>query len=120
MKLYIDLGEVKNMARVRLNGKEVGVVWTNPWKLDISTLVRSKNNLLEIEVANLWVNRLIGDEFLPDDGIQQGTWPDWIKNREKRPSKRFTFTTYKHYSRDSPLEKSGLLGPVTLRIKNRN
>lgn len=90
-------GEVKNMARVKLNGKEVGIVWTNPWKLDISALVRRKNNLLEIEVANLWVNRLIGDENLPDDGIRQGEWPDWILRKEKRPSKRYTFTTYKHY-----------------------
>jgi hypothetical protein len=114
-KIYVDLGEVKNMARVKLNGKEVGIVWTNPWKLDISALVRSKNNLLEIEVANLWVNRLIGDENLADDGIRQGEWPDWILRKEKRPSKRYTFTTYKHYSADSPLEKSGLLGPVTIR-----
>lgn len=119
-KIYVDLGDVKNMARVKLNGKEVGIVWTNPWKLDISALVRSKNNLLEIEVANLWVNRLIGDELFPDDGIQQGSWPDWITKGEKRTSKRFTFTTHKHYSRNSPLEKSGLLGPVTIRTTNRN
>jgi hypothetical protein len=78
-------------------------------------MVKSKNNLLEIKVANLWVNRLIGDENLPDDGIRQGKWPDWIIRREKRPGKRYTFTTYKHYSADSPLEKSGLLGPVTIR-----
>lgn len=118
-KFFVDLGEVKNMARVRLNGKEVGVVWTNPWKLDISALVKSQHNLLEIEVANLWVNRLIGDELFADDGIQQGRWPDWITNREKRTSERFTFTTHKHYSADSPLERSGLLGPVTIKTFNK-
>ncbi|SFL53161.1 alpha-L-rhamnosidase [Porphyromonadaceae bacterium KH3CP3RA] len=114
-KYYIDLGDVKNMAQVKLNGKDAGTVWTYPWKLDVTSLVKSKNNLLEIKVANLWINRLIGDENLPDDGIRQGEWPDWIVRKEKRPGKRYTFTTYKHYSADSPLEKSGLLGPVTIK-----
>jgi hypothetical protein len=112
------------MAQVKLNGKDAGTVWTYPWKLDITSLIKSKNNLLEIKVANLWINRLIGDENLPDDGIRQGEWPDWIIRREKRPGKRYTFTTYKHYSADSPLEKSGLLGPVTTKrsvtYKNHN
>lgn len=114
-KYYIDLGDVKNMAQVKLNGKDAGTVWTYPWKLDVTSLVKSKNNLLEIKVANLWVNRLIGDENLPDDGIRQGEWPDWIVRKEKRPGKRYTFTTYKHYSGDSLLEKSGILGPVTIK-----
>ncbi len=116
-KYYVDLGDVKNMAQIKLNGQDAGIVWTYPWKLDITSLVKSENNFLEIQVANLWINRLIGDEKLPDDGIQQGQWPDWIINQEKRPSERYTFTTYKHYSADSPLQKSGLLGPVTIKGK---
>ena len=94
-QLYLDLGKVKNMARVRLNGHDLGVVWTAPWSVDITKAVKSKGNQLEIEVVNLWPNRLIGDEQLPDD-------------------KRYTFTTNKHYKKDSPLQESGLLGPVTV------
>jgi hypothetical protein len=60
--LYLDLGNVKNMARVTLNGKDLGIVWTAPWHVDISGAVQAKNNDLKIEVINLWPNRLIGDE----------------------------------------------------------
>ncbi len=114
-KYYIDLGDVKNLAQVKINGKDAGILWTYPWKLDITPWVKSKNNLLEVKVANLWVNRLIGDEKLPYDGIQHGQWPDWIVDKEKRPSERYTFTTYRHYSAESPLQPSGLLGPVTIK-----
>lgn len=114
--VYIDLGEVKNMARVKINGKEAGILWTNPWKLDISSLVKKGTNLVEIEVANLWVNRLVGDELLPNDGIEQGQWPAWLTNQQKRPGKRFTFTTYPHYTKKDPLLKSGLMGPVTIKL----
>ncbi|MFP5079688.1 glycosyl hydrolase [Pedobacter sp. JCM 36344] len=111
---FLDLGEVKNMAKVKLNGKDLGVVWTAPWQVDISNALRAKNNVLEIEVANLWPNRLIGDEQLPDDGIKNGKWPEWLLKGLPRPGKRFSFTTFKHYSKDSPLFKSGLLGPVSI------
>jgi len=113
-KLYLDLGKVKNMARVRLNGKELGVVWTAPWKVDITTIVKKKGNELEIEVANLWPNRLIGDEQFPDDGIKDGKFPDWLIKGESRTSGRYTFTTYSPYKKDSPLLSSGLIGPVTI------
>jgi hypothetical protein len=110
----LNLGEVKNMARVKLNGKDLGVVWTAPWQVDISAALKARDNVLEIEVANLWPNRLIGDELLPDDGIQNGQWPEWLLKGLPRPSKRFSFTTFKHYSKESRLFKSGLLGPVSL------
>ena len=116
--LLLDLGEVKNMARVKLNGKDLGVVWTAPWQVDIGAAVKAKDNVLEIEVANLWPNRLIGDEALPDDGIQNDKWPDWLLKGQARPSKRFSFTTFKHYSKDSKLFRSGLLGPVSLLRRN--
>lgn len=113
-KWLLDLGEVKNMARVRLNGKDLGVVWTAPWQVDISSALKARDNILEVEIANLWPNRLIGDELLPDDGIKDGRWPEWLLKGEPRPSKRFSFTTFKHYNKDSKLFKSGLLGPVSL------
>jgi hypothetical protein len=113
-RYYLDLGEVKNIARVKLNGKDLGVVWTAPWKVDITSAAKEKNNHLEIEVANLWPNRLIGDEELPDDGIKDEQWPDWLLTGQPRTSGRFTFTTFKHYEKGAPLFKSGLIGPVTI------
>jgi|AGTN01.1.fsa_nt_gi Glycosyl hydrolases family 2, sugar binding domain. len=112
--ILLDLGNVKNMARVWLNEKDMGIVWTAPWQVDITSAVKNKGNELKIEVVNLWVNRLIGDEHLPDDGIQQGQWPEWLLNGTSRPGKRYTFTTHRYYTKDSPLLESGLLGPVTL------
>ena len=113
-RFYLDLGVVKNIARVKLNGMDLGVLWTAPWKIDITHVLREKNNLLEIEVANLWPNRLIGDEQLPDDGIKDDQWPAWLLNNQPRTSGRFTFTTFKHYQKDAPLFPSGLIGPVTI------
>ena len=116
-RFFLDLGSVKNIAKIRLNGKELGVVWTAPWKIDITNVLRNKGNDLEIEVINLWPNRLIGDEYLPDDGIKDGKWPDWLLEGKKRTSGRYTFTTYHHYTKDSPLLESGLLGPVKIIIE---
>ncbi|MEO6149054.1 MAG: glycosyl hydrolase [Mucilaginibacter sp.] len=113
-RLYLNLGEVCNMAKVTLNGKNLGVVWTSPWRVDITNTVKANNNQLTIEVANLWPNRLIGDEQLPDDGITNGQWPAWLVNGTARSIGRYTFTTYNHYNKNSPLLKSGLLGPVTI------
>ena len=113
-RFYLDLGEVRDMARVRLNGQNLGVVWTAPWRVDLTKALKQKDNALEIEVANLWVNRLIGDEHLPDDGVRNGQWPAWLVNDEKRTSGRYTFTTYRFYNQDSPLLKSGLIGPVVI------
>lgn len=112
--IYIDLGEVNNLARVRINGKDMGVVWTAPFRIKITDAVNPGENQVDIEVANLWPNRLIGDEQKPDDGIKDNKWPDWLKNGTPRTSGRYTFTTYKHYNADSPLLKSGLIGPVKI------
>ncbi len=113
-QLYLDLGEVKYLARVRLNGEDLGVVWTAPWRVNISEAVKPEGNQLEIEVANLWPNRLIGDEHLPDDGVENGQWPAWLLEGKLRSSGRYTFTTHPFYTVDAPLLKSGLLGPVTI------
>ncbi|MBI5388002.1 MAG: hypothetical protein HZA90_25340 [Verrucomicrobia bacterium] len=94
-RLYLDLGSVKNLARVRLNGRDLGIVWCAPWRVDITAAVREKDNQLEILVANLWPNRLIGDQSLP-------------------PDQRLTSTTWNPFKKDSRLLESGLRGPVTL------
>lgn len=116
-EIYLDLGTVKNMARVRLNGKDLGVVWTAPWQVNITDAVKEKGNQLEIDVANLWVNRLIGDEARPDDGVKDGKWPDWLIDGSPRPGSRYTFTTHHFYKKDDPLVESGLLGPVSMMKK---
>ncbi|MDR2361133.1 MAG: glycosyl hydrolase [Prevotellaceae bacterium] len=118
-KLYLDLGKVKNIARVRLNGKNLGVAWTAPWRVDISDAVKAKDNALEIEVVNLWPNRLTGDEQLPYDGPEHNRWPEWLLEGKPRTSGRYTFTSFRHYNKDSQLLESGLMGPVELRIENQ-
>jgi hypothetical protein len=118
--LWIDLGEVKNMARIKINGGDAGTVWCAPWRVDAGGLLKEKGNELEVEIANLWINRLIGDEKLPPDGEfgKNGNlvrWPDWILKKDPAPpSGRYTFATWRHFTKDSPLMPSGLLGPVRL------
>lgn len=111
-RLYLDLGTVHDLASVTLNGKELGVLWTAPWRVDITSVAKRTGNQLEIKVANRWPNRLIGDERLPDDGIKNDQWPEWLVKGLPRTSGRFTFTTYRHYSKDDALLPSGLVGPV--------
>jgi hypothetical protein len=82
--------------------------------VNIANVVKKKGNRLEIEVANLWPNRIIGDERLPDDGVQDGKWPSWLLEKKPRTSGRYTFTTHRYYTKDSPLLKSGLIGPVKI------
>ncbi len=93
--ILLDLGVVHSIARVRLNGRDLGVVWCAPWRVDLSPAAQAKNNQLEIEVANLWPNRLIGDKQLP-------------------PNRQVAWTSFNPYRENSPLLPSGLLGPVTL------
>ena len=116
--LILDLGEVNNLARIRINGKDMGVVWTAPFQLKITDAVLPGNNRIDIEVANLWPNRLIGDERFPDDGIKNREWPEWLIKNRPRTSDRYTFTTGKFYKQDSGLLKSGLIGPVRILIKS--
>ena len=119
-RFWLDLGRVFNMARVRLNGRDLGVVWCAPWRVEITDAIHKSGNLLEVEVVNLWPNRLIGDEFQPPDaeygkGGNLLRWPDWLLKNEPRPSKgRYTFATWRHFTKDSPLLPSGLVGPVRL------
>jgi hypothetical protein len=114
--IYLNLGKVGNIARVKINNKDAGVVWTAPWQVNITGMVRNRNNHLEIEVANLWINRLIGDEAEPWDGTMDGKWPEWLLNGTPRPTKRYTFTTHRYYKKGDTLSESGLIGPVTIEI----
>ena len=127
-KLFLVLGTVRELAEVRLNGKNLGVIWTAPWRVDITGVVKAKQNKLEIKVTNVWANRLIGDEQQPADcewnrgdqgfGGPLKAFPDWFVKGQPRPSsERFTFTTWNYFNKNSPLVPSGLLGPVTLGAK---
>jgi len=101
---------------VKLNNKDLGIVWTSPWEINISDAVRETDNNLEITVINLWINRLIGDESEPWDGVENGKWPEWLLNGTPRPSRRYTFTTHRYYRKGDPLVESGLIGPVRIEI----
>lgn len=93
----LNLGEVMVVAEVKVNGKEAGGVWTNPYSLDISNLLKEGENTLEITVWNNWRNRLIGDQNLPE-------------------SLRKTWTNIQPWKAGDKLQASGLLGPVSLQI----
>lgn len=94
-QLWLDLGSVKNLAEVIINGKSLGVTWEPPFRVNVTDALKKGENNLEIKVTNLWVNRLIGDQQ-PD--VKQ----------------KITYTTMKFYKADSPLKPSGLLGPVQI------
>ncbi len=114
--LYLDLGDVHHIARVRLNGKNLGVIWTAPWRMKITSVARAKDNHLEIEVANLWTNRLLGDQQEPDANVRTVHWPSGLLEGKEWPAGRYTFTTKRFGKMKLPLLKSGLLGPVTVQI----
>jgi hypothetical protein len=118
-RIYLDLGKVQVMARVRLNGKDLGILWKPPYRLDITPAAKPGDNALEIDVVNLWVNRLIGDEQLPEDSNRNtnGTirsWPQWLLDGKPSPTGRFTFSSWRLWKKTDPLQESGLIGPVTL------
>ena len=92
--LWLDLGEAREIAEVRVNGTLAGSAWHAPYRVDIGEVARAGRNRLEVKVANLWVNRLIGDA--------------------QKDAQKLTFTTLPTYRADAPLRRSGLIGPVTL------
>jgi hypothetical protein len=99
-KLILQLGDVQVMARVMVNGQACGVAWRPPFRVDVTGAIRDGQNVLEIAVANLWPNRMIGDAALPE-------------------SERVTWSSWQPFATNTPLLKSGLLGPVKLVSQTR-
>ena len=93
--IFFDLGAVRDIAVVRVNGKDLGTLWTAPWRVDISSVAKIGSNFVEITVVNPWNNRLVGDAKLPV--------------AERRTSLSMPTVTAK-----TPLQSAGLLGPVTV------
>jgi len=94
---WLDLGGVQVMAQVKLNGHDLGILWKPPFRADVTGALRPGANTLEIRVANLWPNRMTGDAALPQ-------------------AQRFTWSSWEPFTKDTPLLKSGLLGPVRLEV----
>ncbi|MGB7736692.1 MAG: glycosylhydrolase-like jelly roll fold domain-containing protein [Thermoguttaceae bacterium] len=115
--IYLDLGRVAVIARVSVNGQDLGIFWNAPFRIEATKALRSGENVLEVQVTNLWANRMIGDEQLPEDSERNPdgslhSWPKWLLEGKPSPAGRHTFATYRIWRKDSPLQESGLLGPV--------
>ena len=113
-KIYLDLGTVHDMARVRLNGKDLGVVWCAPWRIEVTRDIQPGDNRLEIDVVNRWANRLIGDKQPADANVRTVDCPPGFLGGQTFKAGRYTFSTHDPYKQESPLVSSGLLGPVTI------
>jgi len=94
-RLWIDLGDVKNLAEVSINGKSLGVIWHAPYRVDVTAALLPGTNALTVKVTNGWVNRIIGDQ-------------------QPNALTKYTFTTRNPYHAESPLLPSGLLGPISI------
>ena len=125
--VVLDLGQVEVMADVKLNGKDLGTLWKKPFRIDVTGHLKPGDNQLEIRVVNLWCNRLIGDQQLPEDAEWKNgfmgwggqfqilkSWPQWLKDGKSSPGGRFTFSTASYYKKEDALKPSGLMGPVRL------
>ncbi len=93
-RLILDLGDVRELAQLSVNGQSLGVLWKPPYKADVTGSLHPGRNTLEVKVTNLWVNRLIGDQ---QPGVAA-----------------FTSTSTPTYRADAPLRPSGLIGPVRI------
>ena len=136
IEVILDLGKVRDLAEVFVNGQSTTVLWHMPYICDITKNVKKGNNVIEIAVTNTWANRLIGDEQYPDDcewgnsvlfhrvneygvkppvGKPLKRLPDWIiKNRQRPSGQRTTFSSWNYFTKESPLQESGLLSEVKL------
>lgn len=123
-RVFLDLGDVKNIATVTVNGKTFPVLWKPPYRVEITDAMRTSLNL-EIKVTNLWPNRLIGDESLPCDAEYKSkpkeknrngikAIPRRVYENKPSPCGRHTFTTWRLWKKGDKLLPSGLIGPVYL------
>jgi hypothetical protein len=114
---------------VKVNGTDCGIAWKRPYRVEVTDALKAGRNTIEITVANLWVNRLIGDQRFPDDlewttetgstaaGLGLASIPEWVKVGGPRPEpRRKAFYAWKwpHITADKALLPSGLLGPVRM------
>ncbi len=130
-RVILELGSVKDMARVWVNGREMGVLWHAPFKMDVTSALKAGVNNLRVAVTNTWRNRLIGDDQQPSS-LQWGgmrtsgntlvgrplkRFPEWVIHNTPRPNKgRLTFETWNYYVQGSRLSAAGLIGPVKLAV----
>jgi hypothetical protein len=127
-RVVLDLGKVCDIAALEINGQDAGVLWTAPFRTDITKFLKAGSNVVKIKVSNTWVNRLIGDEQYPEDfewtdrnqGLRAMKYlPDWFVKDEPRPVReRKTFVPWYYYRKDSRLQPAGLLGPVSIVKQN--
>ena len=101
LRLWLDLGEVHELAEIILNGQNLGILWKPPWRVEMTGAARPGKNTLAVRVTNFWPNRIIGDQFLPE-------------------AQRVTQTNIRKLTRRTPLMASGLLGPVQLVTTSEN
>lgn len=124
-RAILDLGEVKDFADVSVNGRQFRTLWKPPFRVDVTDALRDGENTVEVRVTNLWPNRIIGDDFKPEDStFESGKpimerhlngWPQFILDGKPSPSGKFTFATWKHWTKEDAPLPSGLFGPVVLR-----
>jgi hypothetical protein len=107
LSIFLDLGEVRVMAEIIVNGENLGILWKKPFILDITGAVREGNNKIQIKITNTWWNRLVGDEKYPNG------FPGASAEKPR------TYTTYKAWKASDQLLPSGLLGPVHINFKKR-
>ncbi len=124
-RVVLDLGEVHDLARITLNGRELATLWRAPFTLDITAALHPNENVLQIEVANRWVNRLIGDENLPADAtyVTRGSsvgalaeFPAWWSDPAAARRERAAFSTWRFHQANTPLLPAGLVGPVRMQV----
>lgn len=112
--VYLDLGTVHDIARVKLKGKDLGVVWCAPWRVDITEAVKTKGNVLGIDIANRRPNRLLGDQQAPDRDVRTVQWKSGFFEGKTYKAGLYTFTTGRGPGK---LLSSGLLGPVRILVR---
>lgn len=119
--VYLDLGDVEVLAKVKLNGKDLGTLWTYPFKINITSALKNGINFLEIEVTNLWINRLIGDGRLPAYPANPNEFPKWMSSGEAPPKDipLRTFSAFNHWKANDKLVPSGLMGPVIIAVETK-
>jgi hypothetical protein len=128
--VMLDLGTVNDIVSIKLNGKDLGVLWYPPYRIDVTHVLKAGANALEISVTTNWANRLIGDEQEPADfewgtdraekGRAMKAYPDWFIKNEPRPSAgRKTFSVWYYYRKDSKLVPAGLVGPVRFIVQDK-